>query len=684
MKEFLSRQYPNLILWAPFIMAAGMALYFALPAEPAIAAPWLMAALCAACVLMVARRRNTSPFILTVSLAAALLPLFGFFYAAAYSGSIRTPTIPRDIRAAVISGTVADIDYTADRTRILIKETAVTLPYSTHPAEGGEFTVRLTISGDAPPPKIGDRIKASGALFKPGPADMPGGFDMAEWAYFKGISATGWTDKITVVAPADGGNSIAALRDDIRNRVAAHGNERATALAASLMLGYSRAMPDADNALAKAAGIAHVFSISGFHMTLIGGWLFAFFYFLARPFAPLARRFPVRNIAIVPTVAALCFYLVLSGAGVATQRSLVMALIGFLAIAFARNLFSTRGAALVFGGLLLLNPHYVTQAGFQLSFSAVFGILWLFRDRKFEHKTLWQKIKNGAVSAAKIDMVATLFTAPFIAYHFYNVPLYSLLGNMFCLPIFSLAIMPLTLTGTITAMFGFFAPLDWAAHAYGLVLNITAWIAGLPGAVAQTPAIPGPALALMTLALLCLVLIINVRRSMNIIFAGVVALCALGLVATRQRPAFYATHDHELVAFKKDDGTLQFNKGRASNHKMAFDAWENSNWTSTPESRKPIRKGFDGEKYSAKCDDKACFYTTPTFSLAYIQQFVPLARNIEELCRSGKTDFIVVYFNVSAPNCKAEILRGGLAIYESGRVEHVPAGRVWHNINNPR
>ncbi|MCL2018022.1 MAG: ComEC family competence protein [Alphaproteobacteria bacterium] len=676
MNSFLSRQYPNFILWAPFIMAFGMALYFAIPTEPVIVAPYMMSMLCTASLFMVYRRRASVPMLFTLILSAALLFAFGFFYAAGFSRNLSTPTISRDMRIATATGTVSGIDYTAGRTRIFMNNSTINSPYGN--TQQNNMNIRISMPGDLPPPKIGDRINMDATLFRPMPADVPGGFDMAEWAYFNGISATGYSNGFEITDATHNENSVAKLRDNIYQKIASHDNARATALAGSLILGYKRALPETDSVAAKAAGIAHVFSISGFHMTLVGGWIFAIFYFLARMFPNIARRIPVRNFAIVPTGIALCFYLVVSGAGVATQRALVMAIIGFLALAFSRNLFSMCSAVLVFGGLLLLDPHHVTQAGFQLSFSAVFGILWLFRDRKFEHRTRWQKIGNGLKTVALIDIIATAFTAPFVAYHFYNIPVYSLLGNLLCLPLFSLAILPLTLVGTVTAMFGFFLPLDLAAHVYEIVLGITNWIAGLPGAVFQTPAIPGSALALMVFGLLSFIFIINGKHRLNIIFAGIFAVFSLVMVALWQRPIFYATHDRELVAFMKDDGTLQFNKSRSGNHKMAFGAWENFNWTSVPESRKPIRKGFAGEKYSVICENRVCIYTTPKWKLAYIQQFVPLANSIKSLCMPGNMDFIVTYWDLAAPDCAARILSGGFVIYKNGNVKHIPANRVWH------
>jgi len=710
MKEFLSRQYPNLILWAPFAAAAGMAIYFTLPFEPNIHAPFLISALCAIGIF-IAHRRRSYPVV------AILLFTFGFFYAAGYTRSIGTNTIRRDIHGAIVSGRVTGLDYTAQRVRIFIDTDSITSVYWSGPPRTEPHRIRLSVNPDNfEIPNLGDMVTVTGGLFSPSPAANIGGFDFAEWAYFNRLSATGFANNIEITKRAQNVNTISSLREHIRSNIAANASPRALMLSDALILGYKRVLPTAESESAKAAGIAHVFSISGFHLTLIGGWIFAFFYFLSRFAAPLARRIPVRNIAIVPTALSLVFYLVLSGAAVATQRALFMALIGFLAIIFARNIFSLRTAAIVFGALLLSNPHYIVQAGFQLSFSAVFGIVWYFQTRKYSYKTRMQKIYDWLKILVMTSVVATIFTTPYIAYHFHHVPIYTLVGNLLCLPLFSFAIMPLVLIGTITSQLGLFFPLEWAAHVYALVLTITDWIATLPGAMTQTPKMPGIALALATLSLMSWIFIIDdqmglgegdflpdnlagdtvnlttqtrpvdiiptqpqevnkikVSRYLSIFFA----VCSLVIIAARPRPIFYASHDNRLVAFMKDDGTLQFNRGRSSSHRMIFDSWEKSNWTRPPETRRPIRRGFDGEKYRATCADRVCIYETPNWKLAYIHQFVPLALNIEKLCNSD-VDFIITPWRISAPNCDEQILSGGLVIYKNGRVRRIPTNRIWH------
>ena len=91
----------------------------------------------------------------------------------------------------------------------------------------------------------------------------------------------------------------------------------------------------------------------------------------------------------------------------------------------------------------MLNPHFVMQPGFQLSFAAIFGLIWLWNEVK--PRMPHNKILKVIYTASLTSIVATIFTAPFVIAHFYSLPIYGLIGNLILLPIFSVAIMPLVI-----------------------------------------------------------------------------------------------------------------------------------------------------------------------------------------------------------------------------------------------
>ncbi|MCL1891862.1 MAG: ComEC family competence protein [Alphaproteobacteria bacterium] len=622
--------------FALFSFCAGIAIYFTLPLEPSVAYPLLIAALCAANFFVWRKNRAAIVFAL----------LFGFFYSALYTRLIDIPRITYPKRDIEISGIVKGIDYTPDRIRIFIKTSLIGAGAYGRPEDATTtpMLVRLSMAADSQLPGIGDEITATATLFPPRAADSIGGFDSAEWAYFAGISATGVIKEMSVTNPKPK-SDIATLRDYMHHQFR-------SPLFDSLVLGYKRTMTAEENNAWKAAGVAHVFAISGFHMTLVGGWLFAIFYFLFRAMPAVTRRSSARYPAMICAWFGLLFYLFLSGANVATQRAFLMTSFVFAAFMFGRSVFSMRNACIVFVALLLACPHYLLQAGFQLSFSAIFGLIWYFSGAKYAKLSRWQKVKRGIKAMVMTTMVATLFTGPFIAYHFNMVQIYSLIGNLLCLPIFSFLIMPLVLLGRV----------EWAGTVYGFALDIARWIETLPAALLQIPRVSGPALTLMVVGLLCLIMVKN-KRMQIIATASCFLLSAIWITAS-PRPVFYASADHELIGLVKD-GKLHFNRNKASGNNFAFDSWKLSNFEQAGTINLRI-----------KCEKGLCEINTEKWNLAYTQKFIPLLNNMEKLC--AENDFIVSYLKIEAPNCRAEILRGGFVIYKSGKVEYVTANRYWH------
>ncbi|MDO5012238.1 MAG: ComEC/Rec2 family competence protein [Pseudomonadota bacterium] len=641
MQRFIENQSQNMFLWTPFLMAVGCALYFSLNAEPN---KFLVGALCVVFIVSLFLRRHI------VARAGALF-IFGVLYAAAYTHILATPQITRDIRDRTIIGVVKNIDYTDTKTRLSIQTDGRYIDTT------GAPTVRVSIS-DAGAIRIGDTVRAVVNLYRPNAPYADGAFNYARWAYFNHLTATGYIKDYEIISHNPPRN-MNAVRDAIHNKSNSF-------LVDSLVLGYKNAVPRGDSPTWTATGVGHVWSISGFHMTLVGGWLFVLFYSIFRLIAPITRRVPARVPATICAWVGLGLYLFLSGCDVATMRAFLMTTLIFAAVVFGRSAISLRNVCVAMWIIILINPHYVMQAGFQLSFAAIFGLIWFWGVIK--PKMPENKILKVLCTAALTSIVATIFTAPFVIAHFGAFPLYSLIGNLVLLPIFSIAIMPLVILGTVTAMLGWHAPLTLAATIYGVGLRIAHVITDLPYASLPMPHMPNAALIIFIVAWCALMFICGARRRVNYIFAFAITIIGVIVVVATPRPVFYATPDHELVGFV-ENGKLKFNKSRASNHYFAFDTWKQINGESagTPNTRYVHAGGV----YT---------YRTPKFTLVYIQKFVPLMNNIVSLCNDENVDYIVSYFHIDAPKCANKILHdGGIMLYPSGRVKYLNVMRPWNN-----
>lgn len=644
MREFFANNRQNLFLYVPFIMAFGAAAYFGLVTEPRVPYFNIIATIIAAMsgVCMVFLRRP-------ILLRTVLIFIFGFTYAAAFTYFVATPKLSYNIRNTNIVGVIENIDYTPDKTRLFIRTNDVT--------DSESVLIRVSMNNDNTPPHIGDKIRATVGLFAPDSAAAPETFDYARWAYFNGITATGYISEYSVITNS-GHHIINTVRDYLHNTSKSF-------LADGLILGYKNSIPSDDKAIWTTSGIGHVWSISGFHFALMACWLFAIFYFIFRSIAPLTRRIPARISAMTAVWIMLLMYVALSGAAVATLRAFMMTSLVILALILGRGVISLRNVCLVFCIVFLINPNYVMQAGFQLSFSAVFGLVWLFDSVK--PKMPNNKILKIIYAAILTSVVATIFTAPFVIAHFYSLPLYSLIGNLILLPVFSLAIMPCAAVGTITSIFGITIPLDFAHIIYSKCLYLANMINGLPFANLRMPHISNIAICLTVIGFMALIFIRGLKYKINYILFGIFISVAFIVTITAPRPVFLVTGDQELAAFEYDN-KLQFSKARAANHFFVFDTWKQIHGDDIGESnvrRKPVNGIW--------------IYNTPHFNLAYIQKYVPLQNNIVKLCRDENIDYIVSYFKIDAKHCNRKILRGGFVIYPSGRIRYTSHNRPWHN-----
>ena len=653
MQDFLSNQIENKFLWVPMFLAFGAALYFIMPNEPNVSHSGV--AFIASVLILLFGKMN-------FALRGAMLFLCGFLYAVCYTHNfVSTPILKYSVHDKTINATITDIDVAPEKMRLIMSVPGSDLGVSKN------ANIKVTVPDDENTLSIGDVIQATVSLFPPSKMDAPESFDYARWAYFNNLTATGYMTDYKILNHIDTA-SVNSLRNTIHNKADSF-------LTDGLILGYKNAVSKIDKEIWTTAGIGHIWSISGFHMTLIGGWLFTFFYFIFRSIGFITRRVPARIVAAIFAEILLAGYVCISGFNIATLRAFLMTSLLFVALLVGRNAVSMRNISLAFLILFFVNPHFITQAGFQLSFAAIFGLIWFFDDKVFgKDKSILIKIKNGFYVAGMTTVVATVFTLPFIATHFNSVPLYSLLGNLILVPIFSFAIMPLVIAGTICSMFGRHMFLNCAMNIYEHALNIAQHITNIPGANLSMPHIPDIAFLILIVGFLFLIFIKPVTdsvhwiyRKANYVLFTICMLFGIEIIVTRPHPVFYVTPDHELIGMVYDK-KLEFNKARASNHYFAFDAFRKLN--GEPPANTNIRR---------KCPDGVCIYKTDNFTIAYIQKFVPLQKHFINLCNDDDIDFIVSYFDISAPRCAHKILHNGFVIYKSGNIQWTPTNRWWHN-----
>ena len=191
--------------------------------------------------------------------------------------------------------------------------------------------VRLSVrKGTAPP--VGTFIEVKARLNPPLRPLRPGGYDFSRDLYFQRIGATGFVQGAIKIAeapvPPDGwlryATLITQMRGVIDARIRASLSGDDGAIASALLTGTRDAISTPVNDAMYISGLGHVLSISGYHMALVAGVVFFAVRALLALIPVLAMRYAIKKWAAFAALLAAFFYLLLSGAEVATQRSFIM------------------------------------------------------------------------------------------------------------------------------------------------------------------------------------------------------------------------------------------------------------------------------------------------------------------------------------------------------------------------
>lgn len=351
--------------------------------------------------------------------------------------------------------------------------------------------VRLSVS-EAGLLTAGRAASCRGILGPPSGPMTPGAYDFARRAYFERLAATGfafgrcrpadfkpppdWLDRQRL--------TLAAVRADLAAAIVDAAPGRGGAIASALITGDRSAIDADTNAALRDSGLGHLLSVSGIHMGIVGGLVFATLVWTLSLIGPIALRFPIKKIAAVGALIVLAAYLIVSGSSVPALRSFVMACVAFGAILLDRPAISMRGLALAAFVVVLIFPESVIEPGFQMSFAATMALVALFEIlKRAPHEPALptpgpligalQATTRGIGGVLLISFVAGLATDPFAIYHFQRFSVYALPANLIAAPIMSFLVAPAAAVAALLAPFGHAdIPLEVMASALDLIAAV--------------------------------------------------------------------------------------------------------------------------------------------------------------------------------------------------------------------
>ena len=657
-------------LWLPVGLGVGVGYYFALSTEP----HWSqgLVALSMALGAMITLHRHRLAPLAAMILAAAV----GLCAAQVRTASVDSPVLSAELGLVTVEGRILVLSGKSDgAVRVVLAPTRIQyLERSRWPER-----VRISLKAETSNLRPGQVIRLKAMLSPPPGPVLPGAFDFARAAWFEGVGASGFSrGKPEIVADVEASSLVERLsiliadwRFDIAGRIRAALPGVEGSIAAALIAGDRGFIPENDLDAFRDSSLAHVLSISGLHMAIVGLGLFAFIR-LALALVPwIALRTNTKKWSAAIALLATALYLVLSGSSVPAIRSFVMIGLMFVAIIVDRPAISMRTVALAGAGILLVAPESLLDPSFQMSFAAVVALI-----AAHEALASWREAKGAPLvppgllmravtyigGGALTSFVAGLATAPFAAFHFSRYATYGVAANVLSMPVMGFVVMPLGAAALVLMPFGLevyaLEPMGWGIR---LVLDIAHWVADWPGAVAATPAWPTGALLMSVLGGLWLTIW---RRPWRLIGVAPIAGAFLwSLIATT--PDLIIDSEGKNIAVLDDSG-----------HYLLFDdaaSFETERWLE----RMGDMRALDKTSSSApglNCSGGVCEVSVRRVERVWRLAFIAKSAKARSCPRA---DILIAY---SMPgSCRGTALTIGRADLRSGGA-HI----VWLKEEGPR
>jgi len=590
----------RLLPWAPIAFGTGIAFYFAADHEPVLPVAAFTALVLGIVAFLLRRGKLFALAVMAASVAA------GFATATFRTAHIAHEVLARPAYSVSLSGFVEARDIRERTDRFVLRVTQMDGPRLPAKLERVRLSVR---KGTAP--AVGSFVEFKARLQPPLAPLRPGSYDFSRDLFFQGIGASGFvTGGIKARdPPAAGGFSLryAAFMQDLRDGIDARiratldGDKRA--IATALLTGRRDAITTPVNDAMFISGLGHVLSISGYHMAVVAGVVFFVIRALLALIPVLTVAVPIKKWAAAAALAAATFYLLLSGAEVATQRSYYMTAFVLIAVMVDRRAITFRTLALAAIVVLVLAPEALVHPSFQMSFAATLGLVALVQigmPRLFatpENSTAAKVALWGGrelMTLALASLVAGFATTPYAAFHFHRITPYGLLANLAAMPVVSAVVMPAGMLGLVAMPFGFDG-FFWWLMGVGIdwMIVVTEWVAALPGAIGRITAFGTGPLIVSSLGIVLLGLLRTPLR-----WAGVaLLLISVGWIFATPQPDVLISGDSHNVAVRGRDGRLHLMK-------TAKDAFLLKEWLAADADDRDATDGSLSEGVS--CDDEGC------------------------------------------------------------------------------
>ena len=301
--------------------------------------------------------------------------------------------------------------------------------------------------------QIGSKFSLKGTIQQARDKRNPGEFDYNDYLYYNGISgliSVYDTQSFAVTGIETGSfaarinNQFHSMRKGIDNEIQKYHSKQVSGLLRGLLLGDYKKIDEESLENYINAGVIHVLAVSGQHVALI----LLIFVFLFNRFNPYLKY--------IFAITGLVLFFFITGNQISVARAVIMGLFFIAATLLNRekNVYNILSlSALV---ILAFNPNDLFNPGFQLSYSAVISIVYIYPIIKewLDSFAIKPKILKNIILFGAVSLSAQIGTLPFTLAYFHKLSIAALLANLIIIPLSGMIIYVGIVTLVLSSLWG--------------------------------------------------------------------------------------------------------------------------------------------------------------------------------------------------------------------------------------
>lgn len=471
------------------------------------------------------------------------LPVLPLLLLASALGLLRLqlayPALPMKTDSCALSGRIADTPQYSRQSWSV----ELTGAYSDGQPVDGKVLLRIKDAEGTLPLQVGQTVVSAASLSLPTGKRGDTGRDWRFYYFTKGISCLAYSEEGQVSLYAgqlSGYGRLLALRAYTTEALSSMLGEQNGGLAAAMLHGDTAHIPQETLDDFRNAGVSHLLAVSGLHVGLLVGALL---------FCLRRARAGTKLLLIAMFLTLYCLFTALSPS---TLRASLMALCMLAAQAIGRRNDPLSSLCFAFNSIILISPFSLFDVGFQLSFTAVLGILLL--QPVLSHA--FMRMPEAYRGALCISIAGQVSTLPVTVAYFTRLPVLSILANLLIVPLAALVVLPALISLPFYAFLPSFAYV--IASVSGVTLDLMRAVASFVADMGSLSLYPPPlaACAMYFLTLLFLSPFARGQQRAKRLLASLCALVALlfwiAPLLTRMQPRItvldtqsgYAAHVH--------------------------------------------------------------------------------------------------------------------------------------------